>query len=712
MRTLTTTLEAAQRSAAQVPAVRVLVRDKQARFSAVGTGELMPAQSAMCATNNGMFVVATLYASGQLRVRRVVDPGDWSSWGSWPSGFSLLVSEALPTPLGDVALSNNAGVLRLFYVGGTDGKIYALESTDNGETWSAAYEVVAPWGRSTSYAYKLASAGRDDLWYTVCRPGYRYIYMMQKVDGAWGSVKHVQYLMETGGEYSNCYGLSAQWDAAMAKYAVVASLDRASNGDGRIVSAHWDYNRGTLSDYQGIVPPGIPMAGFTPLWPSLLRTGDDLDNQWLLVYWDTYNGANCSWITPVCLLSRDFDHWSYRIPLPFDISCYRRISLAEREKVVYAYQVHEAYQTALWYSGKEGMEFTVVQGDVLRYKMKEYPERGWLDIELDNRDGAFDDVEALKPLAQVILEHGLTTAMGAERVESRPMFYWHGSRVREGGVNLYRIHAVDGWELFRMWRPDWTIVWQNKSLRWCIAELAARVGYFEVEFDSHSGIWNQTVEYFSVAPAVDWRGRWWVRIEGKSYTVAPETVVITGEVSGLVILKRLLDLVGGTARFGNGDRTHVLYCFLPWAQGINPAADYVYEDGEIIEGLYGDHFAWPTRFRVVGTNVVREHLVPGAGISCGMDFLRVYQISQLNSVDKCTYALNGMIDEASARLQSGWFKARPNVGLELFDVIQITDSKAGGGLSGVKRRVKGIETEYEPLRRLAGWIQTVYLEGV
>lgn len=712
MRTLTDTLGAAQRLSAQVPAVRVLVRDKQARFSAVGTYATMPAQSAMCVANDGALVVASLYINGEIKVRRVTDPEDWDSWGTWPGGFKAVVNSALPVPKGDVALSNNTGVLRLFYVGGSDGKIYARESTDDGVSWGAAYEVVAPWGRSTDYEYKLASAGHDDLWYTVCRPGYRYIYMMQKVGGSWGAPKHVQYLMETGGEYTNCYGLSAQWDAAAGEYAVVASLDRASNGDGRIVSAHWDYESGTLSDYQGIVPPGIPMAGFTPLWPSLLRMSDDLDNQWMLFYWDTYNGARCSWMSPVCLLSRDFEHWSYRIPLPLDIAYYRRVSLAESDKVVYVYQVHECYKADLWYSGKEGAEMTVVHGDVLRYRVMEYPERGWMDIELDNRDGSFDDAAALKPLAQVVIEHGLKTTAGTERVESRPMFYWRGSRVRESGVNLYRIHAVDGWELFRMWRPDWTIVWQDKTLRWCIEELAARVGYFRVAFDQWTGLWDQVVDYFTVAPTMDWRGRWWVKIEGTGYTVSPKTVVITDDMSGLVILRRLLDLVGGAARFGNGDDTDVLYCFLPWAQGDNPGANYTYNDGEIIAGQYADSFPLPTRFRVVGTGVVLEYGVPNAALACGMDVLRVYQISQLNSLDECSSALMGMKDDAAAMWHGGWLKARPNVGLELYDVIQITDSKAGGGLEGAKRRVNGIETEYEPLQKPVGWMQTVYVEGV
>lgn len=724
MRTLTATLEAAQRAAAQVPAVRILVRDKQARFTWIGSAGAAMAQSAMCDSGDGALVVATLYISGQLRVWRVTDPSVLDptapgiGWGSWPSDFALLTSAALPPPNGDIALSNNSGVLRLFYVGASDGAIYCFESTDHGKTWGSASLVRWVTGCHPGYPYKLASAGQDDLWYTIGRPGYRYIYMGVKSGGSWGGWKHVQYLMETGGEYSNCYGLSAQWDAVAGKYAVVASLDRASNGDGRIVSAHWDYSTATISDYQGIVPPGIPMAGLTPLWPCLLKTSSYLGGQWLLSYIERFSSGGVSWDTPVCMMSRDFQHWSYKIPLGFNTSYYRRINLAEMQNIVYAYQVHEAYKLDLWYSGKDAFEMTVLQGDVLRYRMMEYPGRGWVDIELDNRDGAFDnpgvagtDAEALRPLAQVIIEHGLNTSAGPERMETRPFYLWRSSLVRESGVNLCRIHAVEGWELFRMWRPEYTILWQNKTLRWCIEELAARVGYIECQFDN-SAVWNKQIDYFSVAPQEDWKKRIWVRIDGRLFTVARNTVMIPEGTSGLAVLSRLLDLVGGVARFGNGDDTDVLYCFIPAAQGESPAPDYEYADGEVLSAQYVDHFQWPTRVRVVGDGVGYEAGSVAAGLACGMDFLDVVYSRHMQSLTECQAMAAGLLDEAAARAYAGWIKARPNVALELFDVIEITDSKAGAGFEGAKRRVAGIETEYAPLQRQAGWIQTVYLEMV
>jgi hypothetical protein len=50
------------------------------------------------------------------------------------------------------------------------------------------------------------------------------------------------------------------------------------------------------------------------------------------------------------------------------------------------------------------------------------------------------------------------------------------------------------------------------------------------------------------------------------------------------------------------------------------------------------------------------------------------------------------------------------VGLELFDVVVFTDSKAGAGLTSLKRRVNGLLTTWDPLKKV--WEQTVYLEQV
>jgi hypothetical protein len=98
-----------------------------------------------------------------------------------------------------------------------------------------------------------------------------------------------------------------------------------------------------------------------------------------------------------------------------------------------------------------------------------------------------------------------------------------------------------------------------------------------------------------------------------------------------------------------------------------------------------------------------------AGQAVGMDFLQVLYASQWATEAQLETMADGLLDDAAARGYAGWLRARPNVGLELFDVILYSDAKAGGGFSDHRRRVNGLVTEYDPLRRI--WQQTLYVEG-
>jgi len=723
MRSVSGALLAAQREGAQRPRVRVLVRDKQARIGLVGRQSTANVQAAACTTGDGSrIVIATLDEVGRMRVRVVTDPTVLASawgWGYFTGDFTVVVAPggALAWPDGDVCVSDSGGTLRIFYVKSDGSEILAITSTDRGATWSAPATVRVVAGGTTGYRFCLASAGHDDLWYTIGRSGYRYVYMGEYAGGSWGSWTYVQYIMETGGEYENCYGLAAQWDTVAGKYCVVASLDRASGGDGRIVSAHWDLASATISDFRSIVPPGYPMVGFVPWRPALLKTSETLGPLWVLTYWDTFTSGATSWSTPVCILSRDFDHWSYKIPMSVaTFGDRKRISVVELANVVYCHCIQQAYKVDLWYTGKTVMELTVAQEKVLRYRINERPEQGQLHVEIDNRGGTYDHpgesghtAEAMRPLAQVVVDQGLNTWQGDLRVESRPFYLWSHSTVRDSGVNLVRLYCVDGWQLLRMWRPDCTISWEDKTLEWCIAEVAARAGNWEVVTDG-SAEWSQVLNYLTVAASYDdVLERWYVRSVARWVSLDDPVVMFGTEMSGLTILQHLLSLVGGAARFGNGDDREVLYVFIPAGQGENPTAVHGYGDGEILALQDVDGFAWPTRVLVTGSAGGYEGRSVASAQAVGMDFLQMVYASQWATAAQLETIALGLLDDAAARAWAGWARTRPNVGLELFDVILWTDLKAGSGLVDRRRRVNGILTEYDPLQRL--WQQTLYLEG-
>jgi len=317
----------------------------------------------------------------------------------------------------------------------------------------------------------------------------------------------------------------------------------------------------------------------------------------------------------------------------------------------------------------------------------------------------------MRPLAQVIIDQGLKTSAGDERVECRPFYLWSVSRVRQAGRNWARVYAVDGWQLFKLWRPDATYVFEGQTLRWCIEELASRVGYFECAFDT-STEWNMSVEYLAVAGEhTDWSGRQHIRAWDRWVPLDDVAVAFDPRVNGYQVLQQLLGLVGGVARWGNGTgNEHVLYCLIPHNQGENPGTDHTYEDGQVLAGQYVKGLAWPTRVRATGDGVAYEGKDNANSWDVGMEFIQFLYQENWDTSAECQMAVNSALDDADARAWGGWVRTRPNVGLELFDVIVFADSQAGGGIVSMKRRVNGLLTVDEPLERK--WEQTVYLEGV
>jgi hypothetical protein len=295
-------------------------------------------------------------------------------------------------------------------------------------------------------------------------------------------------------------------------------------------------------------------------------------------------------------------------------------------------------------------------------------------------------------------------------VESRPFYLWSQSLVREMGRNLVRLYCVDGWQLLRMWRPDCTIEWVGKTLLWCIAELAARVGNWKVVSDG-SVRWSEVLNYLTVAASYDdVTERWFIRSVGRWLAAGEDVVMFGSEMSGLTILHHLLGLVGGAARFGNGDDREVLYIFVPEAQGPAPAAVHTYADGEVLSLQSVKGFAWPTRVLVSGSGAGVELWASEAAQTLGMDVLQMQYGSQWSTIAQLALMAYGLVDDGAARAAGGFIKTRPNVGLELFDVILFSDSKAGGGLTSLRRRVNGLVMEYDP--RAHVWEQTVSVEAV
>ncbi len=716
MRTLTATLEAAQRANSQAPAVRVEIRDKQPRWRQWSLQQAYDVQMACCAYGSGI-AVAILDADGDIWFKLVAYGG---SWQEWPGTYTEVFTSALVWPHGDVAISNNSGTLRIFFILHDGTQVQCIESTDGGATWGAAVSVKSLVSSAATDYFKLASAGQNDVFWARDKSGYRYVYYRKFEGGAWGSEVPLLTLCETGGEYGHCGGLGAFYSASAGYIGLAAAFWGVLVDDGRVVFAHVNATNGAVISRARIAPPGYAPVGFTPMWPSVSRCTSLFGASWVVSYVDKFASVTTSWANRVAILSRDGDHWSYKVPLDVDTTYERRLNLVEGGGYMFAAHCLQVHYLLGWTAGDVLRNHTI-ESELRGYVMDERPDRGSLVVEVDNSDGRYDvggaggTAPECAIFAQVSANPGLTTSSGAERVEARPFLLWAVTRLRSAGRNRARLYCVDGWELFRIWRPDAVYVFEGKTVRWCIEELAARVGFWEVSFDA-SAAWSQTVAYLAVAgEATDWKGNQLVRAWGRWLTLHDPAMAFDDRVDGYTALQGILALVGGQARWGNGADVDHLYCFVPGAAGED-AADYSYAAGEVLETEVVDSFVWPTRVRAMGDGVSYEAESVAAGQAAGMEILGLLSATTWTTEAECKVAADASMQDAAARQKAGGrLLVRPNLGLELWDVVAVTDARVGdgsgvGSLAAATYRLNGIRTEWDAGK--AKWEQQLRLEGV
>ena len=745
MRPVCPALLAAQRAYPQRPAVSAVVRDKQVRFT-----DRLPAPNAwdvrtdLCATwqevagvrQREWITIAAVDAAGIVRVRVVTDDATSAGWGMYPADFGQVAAGAKPPPYGDVAISCADGLIRIFYAKADGSQLLYVDSTDGGQTWGSA-QACKSLGTAVT-TVRLASGLPTALFYWRSTPGYRKVNYIRYLAG-WGGD---QVLDVTGGEcpgeLEQCFGLSVVYSAHLNRYAGVISTSGGDYSDP--VMRSWQVAAGGAATHcQRIVPPGRAATGFFPWWPRLLEA-DLAAGRFFLCYTDRFGstpgpkdppGTETAWSVPVMIRSWDFDHWSFRIPLPFTTTCLQRLGPVHQSGRVHVYQAHECYRMRFYTAGDGSMETVIPQEDLLRYRIEERPDRGELVLELDNRDGAYDALgqwtaggkgHALRPLAQVVMQQGLTLSGVATQVEHRPFYLWSTARVRSEGRNWLRLRCLDGWQILKMWRPEALYQFDGRTLRWCIEELAARVGNWTVGFDA-SVQWDEVLASVSVTgDASDWSGRHHLRALGRWVPLNAPALLIDPREDGYSVLQYLVGLVGGMVRFGNGAAQDELYCWIPANEGSPPAEVHTYTSTEVIVGEYVDGWVWPNVVRASGKftagGVVKSVGYQGwdsqGALAAGMEVFQLLYAGAWTTAAACQVAVDGALADANARGYGGYLEAAPNVGLELLDVVVFNDAHAGGtGLTAVRRRVNGIVTEFDPLGQDgAPWRQRLWLEGV
>ncbi len=298
---------------------------------------------------------------------------------------------------------------------------------------------------------------------------------------------------------------------------------------------------------------------------------------------------------------------------------------------------------------------------------------GRLVIELRNDDGRYaqpgeGNLKALDLGCEIEISPGYTTAEGNET--SPGLTFWldgyeHTSSGGRAGLILY---AAEGWEALKNWRARYQLRWNKEGNQKCVKDiltfLLARIGL--------------NLEVKSASPtATSYYPDFTIHLNGHGDTVimkllsfVPDLLFYEGSKAYLVNPQS-----SDNSIYSYGSSHPILegrYQKEVW--GFNRVQVEGY-DPQTSKPIIVDSFSWP--------EIAKLH-----------DLLKQVEDSNLDTVQKAGERGEAYLREAEIESISGTILVPVNCGQQLYDVIDITDSRAG--LEAEKRRVLGLTIVYNP----------------
>jgi len=364
-------------------------------------------------------------------------------------------------------------------------------------------------------------------------------------------------------------------------------------------------------------------------------------------------------------------------PIPFNLSSQYGMAITHHGEYCWLSTPYGVWRAKLT---PQSLDLTA---DVLSLRLEASETRGNLTVELRNDDGRYASPgQVLDIGCQLELSPGYVTSQGNE-VSSGLTFtlnaYEHTS---SGGRASLVLHASDGWSLIEDWRARHQFRWNKQSNEMSVKQLLqfvlARVG-LRLEVKSQSSV---LTGYYP------------------DFTVNPNN-------TGDTIISRLLSFVPDVL-FIEGNKAYV----------VNPQATdgSAYSYGlahPIVEGRYKSEAFELNRVQVEGYD-------PAQGKAIVVDFFTWDQIDRLydrlrqvedkniDTVTKAEQRGEAYLRRAEVGSVNGSILIPVNCGQQLYDVIDITDSRVG--LEAAKRRVLGITLVYSP--KSGEYRQRLLLGGV
>ena len=641
MRALSATLQAAQRSASAAPYLRVEVldmlagvaRSPVARHDAATEAD---GHHAACISGDGALIRARVAADGTLYVQRTLNPGPSVSFAGW-------VELGRAGAGCNIALCSRGAEVILFFVDGAT--VYTRTSTDNGATWGARVRaVVAPVRPVVRLAAAFSSAGVPALFFASGPGG---VYVSTRHGAFWSTPAAWTNSVASVSGLACAY--TTDWDVA------VTGRDSARNakvwtcvyGDGGELPAERWSSLNEVNHADG----GSDVEFLNPF---LVATDPPR-----LSYVERYAGAS-PWRRPHLsnvVAGSTFGQGIWRDAVPFDLDTEHGLAMASDATTLWLSSPMGVWSMAL---GGGAVDLT---GDVLALAGRETPGGGRVTVTLRNDDGRYGRpgqgaMAAIRHGSEVRVSPGYVTSAGPE-VSDGPAYWITGWEHRfQGGHALFVLHAADAWWLLEGWRARRQHTWDagSASVLELLSEALRRVG---------------------------------VTLSGSTQSVTigahrPQFTISPGE-RGDAVVRRLLALVPDVLSF----RGHRGLLRHPQA---GDAPDYAYGAGHaILEGRYGESAQAHTRVQVYGAAGVAEAFLWDEMALLGERLLQHHDLN-LGTLVKAQSRSGEIVRWLERESVSGEITVPVNCGQELYDVVEITDARAG--LASARRRVVGMALDY------------------
>jgi hypothetical protein len=655
MRTLSSDLTAAQRSASAEPQVDVTVENtvggmRRLDFVQLDATAQSIQQHGVAVASDGSVSRARSSGGGSILQQRLTTPqtGPYGTWNTLQTGKGNVIAIAAKGTRVAIVYTDAAGT-----------GIKMRESTDSGATYAAEVAVVTAAAAATAIAVAYKNTGGDlAICWTTATPT---LVIIKRVSGTFGAVSDSGISVNTLNGVAMCYGFD--WDIVLTGREVTTTsrtLWTIVHGDGSDAAAGvW----GTLyvqqqAESDASVLYGAPAIAYIDTYRITFIEADTFTGGATRVYRTSVHPSKSYVAGPNTL----------RTPQPVNYAGAQGLArmsdgLALAADAGGTGYVYESACDAL-FSAPQSQVLLTLTNDVLAVVLDEKSGATSGYIELDNSGGAYAGPPAPIAIGNLVdLRWGYRTAAGLQSSKMADLCVAATEHRRTGGVSTLRVYVEGGWEALRRNRQRTQIVHTGaETYQQVLLRIFSRAG----------------LHLSGASPSSRATGLYPAR-----FTIHPQT-------SGYEAAQQALDFLADRIRMST----------LAGAVLTEPLASAA------TTYTYGvTHPLRDVRLSQEPPPVSEAHAFGAAAFGEAIDYATAQQGSGTREQQRDMTSTTGATAAATAaaRLRSraldasaGRIVVPPNCGQELYDVVDFTDALVSA--SAVKRRVAAIRWAYDRRR--------------